>query len=163
MKPLATLLIVALAALSALPLAAAEKRLARTETQTLSIAFVDAASSVGGTLTTANNDGWLDVQQLAHKPGSREAVTRTRKQFGIRIVQAGSLTPGTARITARLESWDGRATVKLDGRVLTAAPLVVDAHAAVGGVAMHQLEIEVPVSVAAGPLAASIAWEVTTD
>jgi hypothetical protein len=159
MKPLATILLLAF---SALPLAAAEKRLARTETEALSIAFVDVAPGAG-TLTAADNDGWLDVHELTHKPGSREQVTRMRRQFGIQIVRAGAITNGTARITARLESWDGRATVRLDGRVLTAVPVLVDGHAAVGSIAVHQLEIEVPVSVPAGPLAASIGWEVTTD
>ncbi|HWS71046.1 MAG TPA: hypothetical protein VN605_02985 [Thermoanaerobaculia bacterium] len=159
MKHLATILLLAF---SALPLAAAEKRLARVEAQTLSIAFVDVAPGAG-TLTSADNDGWLDVRELSHKPGSREQVTRMRRQFGIQIVRAGDITNGTARITARLESWDGRATVRLDGRVLTAVPVDVDAHAAVGSISVHQLEIEVPVSVPAGPLAASISWEVTTD
>jgi hypothetical protein len=152
-----------LLAFSALPLAGAEKRLTRMETAPeLSIAFVDVAPGTG-TLTTAGNDGWLDVRQVSYKPGSREPVTRMRRQFGIRILRAGEVSTGTARITARLESWDGRATVRLDGRTLTAVPLLVDAHAAVGGVAVHQLEIDVPVSVPAGPLAAAIAWEVTTN
>jgi hypothetical protein len=159
MKLLAAFLLLAF---SVLPLAAAEKRLARTETPALTIAFVDVAPGAG-TLTSAANDGWLDVRELSRKPGSREQVTRMRRQFGIRISRDGEASWGTGRITARLESWDGRATVKLDGRTLTAVPLLVDAHAVVGGVAVHQLEIEVPVSVPAGPLAASIAWEVTTD
>jgi hypothetical protein len=152
-----------LLAFSALPLAGAEKRLGRTEiAPELSIAFVDVAPGTG-TLTSAGSEGWLDVRQLSHKPGSREPVTRMRRQFGIRVLRAGETSTGTARISARLESWDGRATVRLDGRTLTAAPLLVDAHAAMGGVAVHQLEIEVPVSLPAGPLAAAIAWEVTTD
>jgi predicted secreted protein len=159
MKSLAAILLLAFSALS---LAAAEKRVARTETSTLAIAFVDVAPAAG-TLTAADNDAWLEVHALSHKPGSREAVTRMRRQVGVRIVRSGETAVGTARITARLESWDGRATVRIDGRTLTAAPLLVDAHAAVGAVAVHQLEIEVPVSVPAGPLAASIAWEVTTD
>lgn len=159
MKFLATILLLAF---SALPLAAAEKRLARTGTQALSISFVDVAPGAG-TLTSADNDGWLDVHQLTHKPGSHDDVTRMRRQFGIRIVRADAMATGTARITARLESWDGRATVRLDGRVLTAVPVVVDAHAAVGSVVVHRLEIEVPINAPAGPLAASIAWDVTTD
>lgn len=159
MKPLATLLLLAFSALS---LAAAEKRVARTETTALAIAFVDVASA-NGSLTTADNDAWLEVRTLSHQPGSHERVTRLRRQVGIRIVGKGEVAAGTARISARLESWDGRATVRIDGRTLTAAPLLVDAHAAIGAVAVHQIEIEVPVSVPAGPLAASIAWEVTTD
>ncbi|MCU1349391.1 MAG: hypothetical protein JWO56_2421, partial [Acidobacteria bacterium] len=165
MKTLTSLLLtLTVTLIGATPMQAAGKRMARAETATgtLSIAFVDVAAGPG-TLTATANDGWLDVPNVSHKPGSREAVTRIRRQFGIRIVHAGEVAIGTARITARLESWDGRATVRLDGRPLTAVPLLVDAHAPVGSVTVHQLEIEVPVSVPAGPLAASIAWEVTTD
>jgi hypothetical protein len=163
MRTFSTLLLAATIALAPASAFAGGKRIANGEVQgTLSIAFVD-VSAGPGTLTAADNDGWLDVPGLSHKPGSHEPVTRVRRQFGIRVLRAGQAGWGTARITARLESWDGRATVRLDGRPLTAAPLVVDAHAAVGSVAVHQLEIEIPVSVPAGSLATSIAWDVTTD
>jgi hypothetical protein len=40
---------------------------------------------------------------------------------------------------------------------------LIDARASVGAMTIHTLEIDVPDSVAAGPLAASISWEVTTQ
>jgi hypothetical protein len=53
--------------------------------------------------------------------------------------------------------------VRIDGQPLSSTPVVVSTRAAVGALSIHTLEIEVPESVAAGPLAASISWEVTTQ
>lgn len=128
----------------------------------LTIAFVDGDSSQGSMLP-AGNDAWLDLKSVKRMGSSNEKVIRTRHRFGVRVVRAGGMAGGTAVITALLDSWDGRASYRLDGKPLTMAPLVVDAHAAVGTVAFHTLDIEVPVSVAEGPLAASITWQVTTE
>jgi hypothetical protein len=86
-----------------------------------------------------------------------------RREFGIRILRAGGISLGTATVTARLDSPDGRSSLRIDGRSLGSTPLVVLAHAAVGSLTIHSLEIEIPGSASAGPLAASISWEVTTQ
>jgi len=70
---------------------------------------------------------------------------------------------GTASVTARLTSQDGRSTLRIDGKPVAGIPVVIDARATVGVMTIHTLEIEVPDSVAAGPLAASITWEATTQ
>ena len=88
---------------------------------------------------------------------------RVRRQFGIRILRAGGVSWGTATVTARLNSQDGRTSVRIDGKPVAGMPVVIDARASVGAMTIHTLEIEVPGSVAAGPLAASISWEVTTQ
>ncbi|MBV9493858.1 MAG: hypothetical protein JOZ54_06405 [Acidobacteria bacterium] len=128
----------------------------------LSIAFVEGESG-DGSMLPAGNDAWLDLKQVSRMAGSKEKVIRKRRRIGVRVVRAGGVAGGTAAISVHLDSWDGRATYRLDGRQLTAAPLVVDAHAPVGSVTFHTLEIEVPTTVAEGPLTAAITWEVTTD
>jgi hypothetical protein len=145
---------------AALPIQAERRRAAAPPEETLSIVFVEAGSS-DGSLKAAGREAWLDLNAVSHQGSSRS--TRLRRTFGIRIERAGNATAGTAAIVARLESWDGRASYRLDGRPLTAAPFVVDAHAAVGTVTVHTLDIEVPIEAAAGPLSASVAWEVSSN
>jgi hypothetical protein len=113
-------------------------------------------------MTTAGNEAWVDLHTVTHL-GHREQVTRIRQRFGVRVVRAGGVSFGSAVITARLESWDGRSSVRLNGRPITSVPMTVDAHAEVGTTKFYDLEIEVPTTVADGPLSASIEWEVTTE
>jgi hypothetical protein len=145
---------------AALPMRAERRRAAAPPEETLSIAFVEVGSG-DASLKAAGSEAWLDLNAVTHEGSARS--TKLRRKFGIRIERAGNAAAGTAAIEARLESWDGRATYRLDGRPLTAAPFVVDAHAAVGAVSLHTLDIEVPVEAAAGALSASIAWEVTSN
>jgi hypothetical protein len=159
MKRIMTAVLVLLVS-AALPIHAERRRAAAPPEETLSIVFVEAGSS-DGSLKAAGSEAWLDLDAVSHQGSSRS--TRLRRTFAIRIERAGNATAGTAAIVARLESWDGRAAYRLDGRPLTAAPFVVDAHAAVGTVTVHTLDIEVPIEAAAGPLSASVAWEVTSN
>ena len=161
MRALRTLAILVI--IAALPaMAAGRRRAVAPPDDSLSIAFVEAGSG-DGSLTGAGSEAWLDLKSVNGLGKSRERVTRIRRRIGVRVMRSGGVAWGTAVITARLESWDGRATFRLDGRSLTAIPIVVDAHAAVGTVVYHTLEIEVPISMPEGPLAASIAWEVTAE
>ncbi|HEV7571216.1 MAG TPA: hypothetical protein VGQ21_06920 [Thermoanaerobaculia bacterium] len=159
MKRIMTAVLVLLVS-AALPIHAERRRAAAPPEETLSIVFVEAGSS-DGSLKAAGSEAWLDLDAVSHQGSSRS--TRLRRMFGIRIERAGNATAGTAAIVARLESWDGRAAYRLDGHPLTAAPFVVDAHAAVGTITVHTLDIEVPIEAAAGPLSASLAWEVTSN
>lgn len=149
----------------ALPMRAERRRAAAPPEDTLAIAFVEVGSDDPSLKTAglkaAGSEAWLDLNAVAHEGSTRS--TKLRRKFGIRIERAGNAAAGTAAIVARLESWDGRATYRLDGRPLTAAPFVVDAHAAVGTVSLHTLDIEVPVEAAAGALSASVTWEVTSN
>jgi hypothetical protein len=145
---------------AALPIQAERRRAAAPPEETLSIVFVEAGSS-DGSLKAAGSEAWLDLNAVSHQGNSRS--TTLRRTFGVRIERAGNATAGTAAIVARLESWDGRAAYRLDGLPLTAAPFVVDAHAAVGTVTVHTLDVEVPIEAAAGPLSASVAWEVSSN
>src|SRR3954453_251907 len=143
-----------------LPLTAQRRRAAAPPEETLSIVFVEAGSS-DASLKAAGSEAWLDLNAVTHEGSARS--TKLRRKFGIRIERAGNATAGTAAIVARLEAWDGRATYRLDGRPLTAAPFVVDAHAAVGTVTIHTLDIEIPTEAAAGSLSASVTWEVNSN
>lgn len=160
MKRMMTAVLVLLVS-AALPLRAEERRRAAAPPEEmLSIVFVEVGSS-DESLKAAGSEAWLDLNAVTHE--GTERSTRLRRRFGIRIERAGNATAGTAAIVARLESWDGRATYRLDGRPLTAATFLVDAHAAVGSVTFHTLDIEIPIEAAAGPLSASVAWEVNSN
>ena len=155
-------LTVILAAAVTLSAAAARPAPAAPPDDSLTISFVESGSG-DASMIPAGSDAWLDLKSVKRMGASKEKSIRTRHRFGVRVVRAGGAAWGTATITAMLDSYDGRASYRLDGKRLTNVPLVVDAHAAVGTVVFHTLEVEVPVSVAEGPLAASIIWQVTTE
>ena len=84
------------------------------------------------------------------------------RSFGIRI-DAGTRTTGTAVLRVWLESNDGRSVIRIDGKPLHAFPAIVDAHAPLGHVTTHRLEIEVPPEMNEGAFASSIRWEASTE
>jgi hypothetical protein len=145
-----------------LPLYAARRRAAAPPVETLSIEFVDVPAA-GVALVASGAEAWIDLNTVSQRAGSTGKSVRVRRQFGIRILRAGGVSWGTATVTARLNSQDGRSSVRIDGKPVAGMPVVIDARASVGAMTIHTLEIEVPDSVAAGPLAASISWEVTTQ
>ncbi|MEA2237853.1 MAG: hypothetical protein QOC81_2577 [Thermoanaerobaculia bacterium] len=162
MKNSLTIVVLALV-LAALPLHAQRRRATAPSAGALSIEFVDVPEQ-GAALIAAGSDAWIDVRTISQQAGSNGGRSvRVRRRFGIRIVRAGGVLSGTAIVTARLDSPDGRSSVRIDGQPLAATPLVVSARAAVGAVMVHLLEIEVASTVAEGPLAASISWEATTQ
>jgi hypothetical protein len=145
-----------------LPLHAARRRAAAPPVETLSIEFVDVPAA-GAALIATGADAWIDLNTVSQRAGSTGTSVRVRRQFGIRILRVGGVSWGTATVTARLNSQDGRSSLRIDGKPVAGMPVVIDARASVGSMTIHTLEIEVPDSVAAGPLAASISWEVTTQ
>jgi hypothetical protein len=145
-----------------LPLHADRRRAAVPPAGALSIEFVDVPEQ-GAPLIAAGSDAWIDVRTVSQQAASGGKSVRVRRRFGIRIVRAGGVSWGTAIVTARLDSPDGRSYVRIDGQLLASTPSIVSARAAVGAVTVHILEIEVADTVAEGPLAASISWEVTTQ
>lgn len=156
------ILVLALCLAVSLPLYAARRRAAAPPSAALSIEFVDVPAA-GTTLMAAGSDAWVDLKTVSQQAGSMGKSLRVRRQFGIRILRAGGASWGTAIVTARLDSPDGRSSLRIDGQVLGSTPIVVISRAAVGALTIHILEIEVSNSVPAGPLAASISWEVTTQ
>jgi len=162
MKYSMKIMVLALCLAASLPLYAARRRAAAPPSAALSIEFVDVPAA-GTTLMAAGSDAWVDLKTVSQQAGSMGKSLRVRRQFGIRILRAGGASWGTAIVTARLDSPDGRSSLRIDGQVLGSTPIVVISRAAVGALTIHILEIEVSNSVPAGPLAASISWEVTTQ
>ena len=145
---------------AALPMVAERRRAAAPAIagDSLAIAFVDGGSGEEQ-MTAAGSEAWLDLRTVSQLGRSKERSARIRRRIGIQIAGVGGEVSGTATLTVRIESWDGRATLRIDGKQLTAAPLVIDMHAPLGSVTFHLLEVEVPSSAVAGPLAASMTWE----
>jgi hypothetical protein len=161
MKYLMKIVALALCIAVSLPLCAARRRAAAPLAGALSIEFVDVPMA-GTTLIAAGSDAVVELNTVNQQAGSMGKSVRVLRQFGIRILRTGGVSWGTAIITARLDSPDGRSSLRIDGKPVAGMPVVVDSRAAVGAMTIHTLEIEVPDSVAAGPLAASISWDVTT-
>jgi len=161
MKYLMKIVALALCIAVTLPLYAARRRATAPPAETLSIEFVDVPAA-GTTLIATGADAWIDLNTVSQRAGSTASV-RARRQFGIRIFRTGGLSWGTATVTARVNSQDGRSSLRIDGKPVAGMPVVIDARALVGAMTIHTLEIEIPDSVAAGPLAASISWDVTTQ
>ena len=155
------IVVLALCVAASLPLYAGRRRAAAPPNAALSIEFVDVPAAAGIALIAAGSDAWVDAGAVSQQAGSMRKSVRMRQQFGVRIVRAGSAPWGTVMVTARLDSPDGRSSLRIDGQPLTGATIVVDAHAAVGALTIHTLEIEVLGSAAPGPLGASISWQVT--
>jgi hypothetical protein len=158
MKVLAIILSLA----AALPLQAGRRRAAAPAAGALSIEFVDVPDA-GAPLVAAGSDAWVDLNTVSQQAGATGKSLRVRRQFGVRIVRAGGVSYGTATVTARLDAPDNRSSVRIDGKPLSGTPLVVSVRTPIGTVTLHTLEIEVPDTVAAGPLAASLSWEVSTQ
>lgn len=119
----------------------------------LSLTFVDGGSS----------SSIVDAGAISWK-GGRRRVTVTKKKFGVRIGRPSREARGTATLRAFLETPDPRATIRIDGILVSgSAPVVIEHHAPVGITVTHVLEIEIPVTAPDGPLAATIGWEVTTE
>jgi len=127
----------------------------------VSLQFSDVAAG-DGSLTAAGNDAWLEIGTIS-KRDARSRGIHVRREFALRVVRASGVSFGTARVTVRLQTWDGRETVLLDGRALTTAPLLIDPSVVIGATVVHRLDIEVPDSAPAGPINASVVWEVTSD
>ena len=146
---------------AALPLYA-ERPHATPPAGALSMEFVDVPAA-GATLVAAGPDAWVDLNTVSKLAGSKEKSVRIRRQFGIRVVRAGVVSWGTAMITARLASPDGRSSTRINGQTLGSRPVVINPRATIGAMTIYTLEIEVADSVPAGPLAASISWAVTAQ
>jgi len=150
---------VMLIVLLALPASARVRAVAPVIGNPLSIVFIDAPAA-DGTFTAVGGDAWLDVKDVAHGTNRREHGTHVQRRFGVRVVRTVGSGSGTATLTARLESSDGRTSMRLDGKPLTEGSTIVDAHAEIGAVVFHILEIEISDAVAPGAIAAAVAWEV---
>lgn len=164
MKRLGALAITLLVLVASTRPARAEKRRAAAAPtdDSVSIAFIEVDSS-DASMTAAGSEAWLDLKTVTHDGAVEKRMTTLRRRVGIRLVRTNGLASGTATISVRLESWDGRATFRIDGKQLSSAPVTIDTRLAVGPITVHTLEIDIPVSAAEGALAASMRWEVIVE
>ena len=136
----------------------------------LTLAIAIAAPAVGGrrpvvaVSPTAQDD--VKIVFVGVTGGGSDAMVDagamskvTKKRFGIRIEAATA----TATLRAFLESHDGRSIIRIDGIELRTVPTLIDAQIPIGVVTTHTIEIEVPASVAEGPFASAVRWEVATN
>lgn len=164
MKRFSALAITVLVLIASTQPARADKRRATAPPadDSVAIAFIDVDSN-DAPMTAAGSEAWLDLKTVTHDGATETRMTRLRRRIGIRLVRTNALASGTATISVRLESWDGRATFRIDGKQLSSAPVTIDTHLAVGPVTVHTLEIEIPISAAEGALAASMRWEAVVE
>lgn len=106
----------------------------------------------------AYDDAIIDVGRVvAARCHSRGCMrTAVRRQFRVRV--EGATTARFARTHAFLQNDVPGHRVLLDGRPLTAAPVLIDAGVPLGLAVAHTLEIEVPSSEPEGVIADSIVW-----
>lgn len=90
-------------------------------------------------------------------PQRRCLSTIVRKRFRIRV-DGRATTARFARTHAFLQNDTPGQRVRIDGRLLTSVPVLIDASAPLGVPVAHTLEIEVPTSEAKGVLAHNIIW-----
>jgi hypothetical protein len=90
----------------------------------------------------------------------RGKVART---IGVRVERRGGANKGVAALRVWVESPDARCAIRVDGKTIGAAPLLLDSQAPLGVAVIHRIEVNVPASAADGALLSSIKWEATCD
>jgi hypothetical protein len=104
----------------------------------------------------------LDAGAIAWD-GSRRQVTVVSRTFTIRVGEASAPSGASVNVRAFLETADPRATIRIDGITLGAAPILIRHHAPIGVPLTHRLEIEIPITAPEGPLVATIGWETSPE
>jgi hypothetical protein len=69
----------------------------------------------------------------------------------------------SARVSVALGSEMPGSTVRVDGRVITAIPRLIDPVHRVGTSVVHEIELTIPPSVPAGPFLGNLQWFAETD
>ena len=105
------------------------------------------------------DDATIDVGTVvaARCPSRGCLRTVVRRQFRLRI-DGVATTARFVRTRAYLQSDAPGHRVRLDGRLLTGGPQLIDAMIPLGVPVAHTLEIEIPTSEPAGMLAENIIW-----
>jgi hypothetical protein len=115
------------------------------------------------TITFVSRAGLLDLGTVAHTGRFAERGQTVRSEtITMRVDRRGG-SRGSASLRAYLAAPDARCTIRIDGQLMGAVPIVIDPQIPIGAVTSHRIDIEVPVTAAAGPLATTIGWEASTN
>jgi hypothetical protein len=115
------------------------------------------------TITFVSRAGLLDLGTVAHTGRFAERGQTVRSEtITMRVDRRGS-SRGTASLRAYLAAPDARCTIRIDGQLMGAVPIVIDPQIPIGAVTSHRIDIAVPVTAAAGPLATTIGWDASTN
>jgi hypothetical protein len=113
---------------------------------------------VGAPMTGMTGNPLLDLGTIVATPTrTRASSTLVSREVAIRLM-SGDQGTGLARLSAWLQADDRRSRIRIDGRLLSEVPLIVDPAAVIGTAVRHAIEIEVPYSEPAGPLVSTITW-----
>jgi hypothetical protein len=107
----------------------------------------------------AYDDATIDVGRVIATRCPSHGCMRTvvRRQFRLRV-DAVATTARIVRTYAFVQGDVPGHQLRVDGRLLTAGPQIIDATVPLGVTVAHTLEIEVPISEPAGMLADNIVW-----
>lgn len=105
------------------------------------------------TITFVSRPSLLDLGSVHHKAS---------ETIEIRIDRRGG-SRGSASLRAYLLSPDARCSIRIDGQLLGAAPVVIDPQIPIGVVTSHRIDVVVPVTAAEGPLNTAIGWDASTN
>jgi hypothetical protein len=105
------------------------------------------------------DDAAMDIGRVVAGRCRARLCTSTvvQRRFRIRI-DARSTVARFARVQAFLQNETPGQRVRIDGRLLTSVPTLVDASVPLGLAVVHTLEIEIPISEPPGLLAHNIVW-----
>ena len=115
------------------------------------------------TITFVSRAGLLDLGTVTHTGRYAERGRTVRSETVTMRVDRRGGSRGTASLRAYLAAPDARCTIRIDGQLVGAVPIVIDPQIPIGAVTSHRIDIEVPVTAAAGPLATTIGWEASTN
>lgn len=104
----------------------------------------------------ATGDAMIDAGRIASRCARTCARTVVQRRFRIRVDGAGPAR--FVRVRAFVQARTPGQQVRLDGRALTEAPLVIDAAMPLRAPVAHTLEIEVSPSARDGLLAETVVW-----
>ncbi|HEX3583370.1 MAG TPA: hypothetical protein VH087_16490 [Thermoanaerobaculia bacterium] len=115
------------------------------------------------TITFVSRPGLLDLGSVAHTARNDKHDRTVRSEtIQIRLDRRGG-SRGSASLRAYLVSPDARCSIRIDGRLLGATPVVIDPQIPIGALTSHRIDVEVPVSAPEGPLSTTIGWEASTN
>jgi hypothetical protein len=114
----------------------------------------------GTTRTAADREAFMDVGPMSAERGTqggRSIVVRQR--VGLRLEGPYA----RARVSISLPTQAPGTTVRVNGRVISAIPQVIDSAHRVGVTVVHEVELTVPAHVPAGPFLSNLLWQADSD